>query len=76
MKELYAMDLPLGSTLRERETTLYQYLQSNTRQNVLKSLQKDLETIASWAQKWLVLYNAKKTQVMTMSRKKQEIKPI
>jgi hypothetical protein len=40
----------------------------------LKSLQKDLETIESWSQKWLVLYNSKKTQVMTISRKKQEIK--
>jgi hypothetical protein len=29
------------------DTTLYQYLQPNTRQNVLKSLQKDLETIES-----------------------------
>jgi hypothetical protein len=41
-------------------TTLYQYLQFNNRQNVLKFLQKELETIESWAQKWLVLYNAKK----------------
>jgi hypothetical protein len=30
------------------DTTLYQYLQN------------DLETVESWAQKWLVLYNAKK----------------
>jgi hypothetical protein len=42
------------------DTTLYQYIQSNTRQNVLKSLQRYLEKIECRAQKWLVLYNAKK----------------
>jgi hypothetical protein len=42
------------------DTTLYQYIQSNIRQNVLTSLQRDLEKIECLAQEWLVLYNAKK----------------
>jgi hypothetical protein len=56
------------------DTTLYQHLNSENRQSVIKSLQRDLDTIKIWAEKWLVLYNAKKIQVMTISRKKQELK--
>jgi hypothetical protein len=56
------------------DTTLYQYLNSENRQNVIKSLQRDLDTIKIWAEKWMVLYNAKKTQVMTISTKKQQLK--
>ena len=33
------------------------------------SLQSDLDSVASWADKWLVQFNARKTQLMTISRK-------
>ena len=37
---------------------------------VINSFQSDLRAIEEWAEKWLVNFNAKKTQLMTISRKK------
>jgi hypothetical protein len=51
------------------DTTLYRYLQSNTRQNVLK----DLEQL-NLGHRMGGFVQCQKTQVMTISRKKQEIK--
>ena len=39
---------------------------------VINSFQSDLRTIEEWAEKWLVNFNAKKTQLMTISRKKSK----
>lgn len=50
----------------------------DTRNSVHKSLQDDLEGIAAWAEDWLVIFNSKKTQLMTISRKKDayDIQPL
>ena len=37
---------------------------------VINSFQSDLTAIEEWAKKWLVNFNAKKTQLMIISRKK------
>jgi len=39
---------------------------------VINSFQSDLRAIEEWAEKWLVNFNAKKTQLMTISRKKSK----
>ena len=39
---------------------------------VINSFQSDLKAIEEWAEKWLVNFNAKKTQLMTISRKKSK----
>ena len=40
-----------------------------SRKCVIDALCNDLENVESWAEKWLVKFNAKKTQLMTISRK-------
>ena len=45
---------------------------SKSRTAVNHSLQSDLDNITLWAEKWLVNFNAKKTQLMTVSRKKDK----
>ena len=39
---------------------------------VINSFQSDLKAIEEWSEKWLVIFNAKKTQIMTISRKKSK----
>ena len=39
---------------------------------VINSFQSDLRAIEEWAKKWLVNFNAKKTQLMTISHKKSK----
>eukprot|EP00732_Lithocolla_globosa_P001775 Lithocolla_globosa_v1_NODE_969_length_3008_cov_31.801219.p1 type:complete len:696 gc:universal NODE_969_length_3008_cov_31.801219:852-2939(+) len=56
------------------DATLHKTIPHTTeRVQVAASLQSDLNKIETWAKKWLVTYNATKTEVMTISRKKDVI---
>eukprot|EP00732_Lithocolla_globosa_P003159 Lithocolla_globosa_v1_NODE_2393_length_2024_cov_88.494667.p1 type:complete len:439 gc:universal NODE_2393_length_2024_cov_88.494667:1444-128(-) len=53
------------------DTTLHKVVRTDAdRENVAASLQRDLNLIETWARQWLVTYNAKKTEVLTISKKK------
>ena len=53
------------------DTTLSAVIPSaSCRPEVNRSIQSDLINIESWARDWLVVFNSKKTQVMTISRKR------
>jgi hypothetical protein len=43
----------------------------SSRSSTVRSLNKDLEKIESWAERWLVTFNAKKTQLLQISRKRE-----
>eukprot|EP00732_Lithocolla_globosa_P000417 Lithocolla_globosa_v1_NODE_127_length_6020_cov_51.448114.p1 type:complete len:867 gc:universal NODE_127_length_6020_cov_51.448114:3658-1058(-) len=53
------------------DTTLHKTVENSfLRCQVAYSLQSDLDKIEKWANTWLVSYNATKTEVLTISRKK------
>lgn len=53
------------------DTTLHCVIDSpEDREAAAKSLQADLDKIEAWARAWIVTYNATKTEVLTISRKK------
>jgi len=52
------------------DTTLSAVIQgTKQRVPISNSIQYDLDCVSDWADDWLVAYNAKKTQLMTISRK-------
>ena len=60
--DLFADDTTLSAVIRN----------CKNKEVVIRSLQSDLENVTSWAKKWIVTFNAKKTQVMTISRKRDK----
>ena len=52
------------------DTTIFQTVPNvSARCSVIEKLNKDLENLEDWSQKWLMKFNAKKTQFMIVSRK-------
>lgn len=66
--------LNINSTIRlfADDTSLYLIVDDPVRASI--TINNDLETIRSWADKWLVTFNPKKTETLLISRK--TIKPI
>ena len=51
------------------DSTLWSIV-DNDRKEVAESLNRDLDAIQSWAEKWIVKYNHTKTELLTISRKR------
>jgi len=50
-------------------TLLYTYLVVDNEYEAADQLNKDIESIHQWSQKWLITFNPDKTEIMTISKK-------
>ena len=58
------------------DSTLHTCLPTNSREQIVDTLESDLAKIEEWGKQWLVTFNASKTSQLIISRRKKQDHPV